>query len=116
MVRTPRLAAFAALLPIAAARGEEAHVRYVTDGDTFRLTSGERIRIAGIDAPETHAGQAKCRAELALGEAAATRARAMLDGRDLPDCWSRGEERGGGRAVRQSPTGVAAEEPLVVRS
>jgi endonuclease YncB( thermonuclease family) len=54
-------------------------VRYVTDGDTFRLESGERIRIANIDAPETHAGQAKCRAELALGLAATKRARALLD-------------------------------------
>ena len=58
-------------------------MRYVTDGDTFRLTSGERIRIAGIDAPETHADQAKCRAELALGEAAATRARALLERREV---------------------------------
>ena len=32
----------------------------VTDGDTFRLTSGERIRIADIDAPESQRGQAKC--------------------------------------------------------
>ncbi|MFA6125359.1 MAG: thermonuclease family protein [Sphingomonas sp.] len=83
MVRTPRLAAIAALLLIAAAPGEEARVRYVTDGDTFRLTSGERIRIAGIDAPETHADQARCRSEIALGEAAAARARALLDGRDV---------------------------------
>jgi micrococcal nuclease len=29
----------------------------LTDGDTFRLESGERIRIAGIDAPETHRNQ-----------------------------------------------------------
>ena len=27
-------------------------MRSVTDGDTFRLTSGERIRLIGIDAPE----------------------------------------------------------------
>ena len=83
MVRMPRLVAIAALLLIAAAPAERAQVRYVTDGDTFRLTSGERIRIAGIDAPETHADQARCRAELVLGEAAATRARALLDGRTV---------------------------------
>lgn len=29
-------------------------VAYVTDGDTFRCRSGERIRLAGIDAPELH--------------------------------------------------------------
>jgi endonuclease YncB( thermonuclease family) len=56
-------------------------VRYVTDGDTFRLTSGERIRIAGIDAPETHRDQAHCAAEIVLGDAAAQRARTILDRR-----------------------------------
>jgi endonuclease YncB( thermonuclease family) len=83
MVRTPRLAVIVALLLIAAAPGEEARVRYVADGDTCRLTSGERIRIAGIDAPETHPNQARRRAEMVLGEAAAARARAMFDGRDV---------------------------------
>jgi len=53
----------------------------VTDGDTFRLETGERIRIADIDAPESQPGQAKCSAELALGRAASGRARAMLAGR-----------------------------------
>jgi endonuclease YncB( thermonuclease family) len=33
-------------------------VHTVTESDTFRLESGERIRIANIDAPETRAGQA----------------------------------------------------------
>jgi len=28
-------------------------VLYVTDGDTLRCRSGERVRLAGIDAPET---------------------------------------------------------------
>lgn len=83
MVRTPRFAALATLLLIAAAPGEQARVRYVTDGDTFRLTSGERIRIAGIDAPETHADQAKCSAEMRLGQAAAAQARRLIDGRTV---------------------------------
>ncbi|WP_256215318.1 thermonuclease family protein [Sphingobium sp. AP50] len=56
-------------------------VRYVTDGDTFRLTSGERIRIADIDAPETHVRQAKCAREIEKGRAATAKARALLDGR-----------------------------------
>jgi endonuclease YncB( thermonuclease family) len=63
------------------ARIDSARVAYVIDGDTFRLESGERIRIANIDSPETHRGQAKCRAEIALGQAAAARARALLDHR-----------------------------------
>lgn len=62
--------------PASAAQGK---VRYVTDGDTFRLTSGERIRIANIDAPETRSGQARCKRELARGAAATQRARALLD-------------------------------------
>src|SRR3546814_14865496 len=41
---------------------DSGRVARVTDGDTFRLESGERIRIAGIDAPETHQiGRASCR-------------------------------------------------------
>ena len=41
--------AFLALAAVAPDRGE---VRYVTDGDTFRLTSGERIRISGTMPPK----------------------------------------------------------------
>jgi endonuclease YncB( thermonuclease family) len=66
-------------LAASSASAATGRVRYVTDGDTFRLESGERIRIANIDAPETHAGQAKCRAEIALGLAATKRVRALLD-------------------------------------
>lgn len=83
MVRVPRFIVIAAMLLTAAAPSDEARVRYVTDGDTFRLTTGERIRIAGIDAPETHADRAKCRAEQALGDAAAARARTLLDHREV---------------------------------
>ncbi|KKC24993.1 nuclease [Sphingomonas sp. SRS2] len=63
------------------AGAETGQVRYVTDGDTFRLESGERIRIANIDAPEIHARQAKCRLEIERGEAASERARTLLDGK-----------------------------------
>ena len=78
-----RMLAPIALFALAAAPPDRGEVRYVTDGDTFRLTSGERIRIAGIDAPETHRDQAKCAAELALGKAASARARALLDHRSV---------------------------------
>ncbi|MGK6321346.1 thermonuclease family protein [Sphingomonas sp. DT-204] len=71
----------AALIATAAALQDRARVAYVTDGDTLRLESGERIRIAGIDAPEIHEDQARCHAEIARGKAAATRARALLGGR-----------------------------------
>lgn len=65
----------------ASTHADTGRVRYVTDGDTFRLMSGERIRIANIDAPEIHASQAKCRLEVERGEAASRRARSLLDGK-----------------------------------
>lgn len=75
------LAAMSGTASGASARADTGRVRYVTDGDTFRLTSGERIRIANIDAPEIHARQAKCRLEVERGEAASRRARSLLDGK-----------------------------------
>lgn len=87
---TMRIAQYAALAAAAvllvAARTEERQfglVARVTDGDTFRLASGERIRIAGIDAPETQPGNAKCSAELARGKAANLHANALLNGRKV---------------------------------
>ena len=50
-------------------------------GDTFQLTSGERIRIAGIDAAETQLRQAKCRAEIATGKQQTADARRLIEGR-----------------------------------
>ncbi len=71
---------FASSLP-ALADGTTGRVAWVIDGDTFRLASGERIRIAGIDAPETRADQAKCPAEVERGRAATRDATALLRGR-----------------------------------
>ena len=48
----------------------------VVDGDTFRI-GGAKVRIAGIDAPETH--DYGCPEELALGERAAARLRELLN-------------------------------------
>ncbi|WP_449472582.1 thermonuclease family protein [Sphingobium chungangianum] len=77
-----RLAAIAAApFAIAAAPPGEAVVAYVIDGDTVRLEGGERIRIAGIDAPETRPDNAKCKAEIALGKDARARAKTLLEGR-----------------------------------
>ena len=74
-------ALFATLLLGAAAPARQARVAHVTDGDTIRLASGERIRIAGIDAPETQRGQAKCQREIDAGRAATATARRLLAGR-----------------------------------
>lgn len=76
--------AVAALLLIAAAPAPQSGVvAWVTDGDTFRLESGERIRIAGIDAPETRPGHAKCRTELVRGRQATQAMIALLKGRTV---------------------------------
>lgn len=81
MPRTELLAPLLLILAGAAPAPQSGVVSWVTDGDTFRLKSGERIRIAGIDAPETQPGNARCRAELARGKAATRAAIALLKGR-----------------------------------
>ncbi|HEX6410384.1 MAG TPA: thermonuclease family protein [Sphingomicrobium sp.] len=48
----------------------------VVDGDTFKL-SKRRVRIIGIDAPETH--HAACPEEARLGERATARLQALLN-------------------------------------
>ncbi len=48
----------------------------VVDGDTFYI-GGQKVRIAGIDAPETH--DYRCRSELQLGERAARDLQALLN-------------------------------------
>ena len=53
---------------------------YVIDGDTFVL-NGTRIRVAGIDAPETH--PARCPQEAQLGAAATQKLAELLRGRPL---------------------------------
>ena len=114
---------------------DSGRVAWVTDGDTFRLESGERIRIAGIDAPETHRDQARCAGEIVLGLKAKERATALLagreltfrrvgrsdkrtvatvvlDGHDLGTEWCRSALRRGGRAVGRSQTRAAAHPDL----
>jgi len=78
------LASLSSVALVAASEGQVTGVvRYVTDGDTFRLESGERIRIADIDAPETHRDQARCAQEIAKGKASADAVRALLDHRSV---------------------------------
>jgi hypothetical protein len=123
------LAMMASALMASSANAATGRIRYVTNGDTFRLESSERIRIANIDAPEIHANQAKCSSEIVQEEAAAARARALLDhrrvtfvrvgqsynrtvarvtfdGRDLGKRSWRWARRGLGCTTPQSRTGV----------
>lgn len=63
--------------------GQAATVAYVDDGDTVRLTSGARIRLAGIDAPEVgHAayGRKSATPDEPFGAASRQALRAMLAG------------------------------------
>lgn len=88
MLRALALSVLVAATPMpapagAADRDDSGRVAWVTDGDTFRLESGERIRIAGIDAPETHRDQARCAGETLLGLRAKDRATALLAGREV---------------------------------
>jgi micrococcal nuclease len=48
----------------------------VVDGDTFYI-AGKKVRIAGIDAPETH--DYRCDSELALGNKATRKLQALLN-------------------------------------
>lgn len=88
--------------------GRSTQTACVVDGDTFRL--GERrIRIIGIDAPETH--PARCPEEARLGEAATQRLQQLLNagpfemigsradltdryGRELRTIWRDGQSIG----------------------
>ena len=88
MLRALALSVLIAATPMPAPAGvadgdDSGRVAWVTDGDTFRLESGERIRIAGIDAPETHREQAKCAGEIALGLRAKDRTTSLLAGRQV---------------------------------
>ena len=66
------------------ARGRvSGQVASVTDGDTFRLTTGERIRIAAIDAPEVEWGQARCPDEIRQGLAAKRAAARLIQGQPI---------------------------------
>lgn len=63
----------------------------VVDGDTVRLSSGEKIRISNIDTPETPP-RSSCSEEARLAQAATANLRSMVSGardvRFIPD-WDR---------------------------
>ncbi|MFO1183750.1 MAG: thermonuclease family protein [Bauldia sp.] len=81
----------------------------VVDGDTFNL-GGERIRIEGIDAPETH--PPNCENEARLGERATERLRQLLA---VPPLLidRRGKDTFGRTLARVSAGGVDVGAKLV---
>jgi micrococcal nuclease len=57
-------------------------VSWVVDGDTIRLTNGQRVRLVQIDAPELHLGEcygARARSELEKQLPRGSRVRLELD-------------------------------------
>jgi endonuclease YncB( thermonuclease family) len=69
----------------------------VVDGDTVWI-GGRKVRITGIDAPETH--EPKCPREAALGNAAAERLRVLLSSGTLTFEAGNRDRDGNGRLLR----------------
>jgi len=75
------------------AGGELHRVAYVYDGDTIKLDTGERVRLIGIDTPESHDNPKLSRdierrhssrkAQLAMGKKAAEFTRSLLQGQEV---------------------------------
>lgn len=63
------------------AMAELATMARITDGDTFRTATGERIRIAAIDTPKTMRNRARCALEIVRGRAARAQLRDLIEWR-----------------------------------
>jgi micrococcal nuclease len=73
--------------------GQQHRVAYVSDGDTIKLDNGQKVRLIGIDTPETHDNVKLTRdvskrhssrsAQLQMGEEAAAFVRKFLQGKDV---------------------------------
>jgi endonuclease YncB( thermonuclease family) len=83
----------------------------VVDGDTFYI-SGQKVRIADIDAPETH--PPRCAEEARLGEAATARLRDLLNSGAVTMAANDRDEDVYGRKLRTvEANGVGVGEALV---
>jgi micrococcal nuclease len=92
--------------------GHGNHTDCVVDGDTFYFGS-EKIRIADIDAPETH--PSRCQREQALGDRATERLSQLLAGNDfeLLPLGKRDRDRYGRKLRMVMIDGKSAGERLV---
>lgn len=81
------------LSPATKVQADVYHVDKVYDGDTIHLTTGEKVRLIGIDAPESHENpkldrdvasrHSSRKAQLALGREAAGYVNAFLYNKDV---------------------------------
>ena len=74
-------AAFLAILVVGGKARSET-VKSIYDGDTFTLTSGEKVRLACVDTPEMR-NTAKKKADKPAAEAARTYLVGLINGQDL---------------------------------
>jgi hypothetical protein len=88
VIASPEGARQSSLDPVAKARDDGI---YVIDGDTFSM-GGQRIRVAGIDAPETH--PPRCMEEARLGLAATQKLRDLLGSGTVTVSGSRHDQYG----------------------
>lgn len=100
---------FAALASPALAETIDGARIHVIDGDTVALPSGEHIRLAGIDAPETW--HPHCQAEIEQGRAATARLRELLAG--PVEIERQGTDRYGRTLARLIAAGGDVEQPMV---
>lgn len=84
----------------------------VVDGDTFRM-NGTKIRIADIDAPETH--PSRCAEEARLGEAATLRLQALLNAGPVTLAAADRDEDRYGRKLRIVMRGKTSLGDVLVR-
>ncbi|HEX4848753.1 MAG TPA: thermonuclease family protein, partial [Novosphingobium sp.] len=92
--------------------GDAPRINCVVDGDTFWI-AGEKVRLADINAPETH--QAGCAAERELGVRATRRLIALLNaGPFTLEIEGRGTDRYG-RALRVARRGGSSIGQQLVR-
>ena len=81
----------------------------VTDGDTF-VCNDERIRIVGLDAPETYF--AECDAEYRLGVVAKRRIQELIAGANL-EIRRAGKDRYDRTLARVIADGIDVAEPMI---
>jgi micrococcal nuclease len=81
----------------------------VTDGDTF-VCNNERIRILGLDAPETYF--AKCDAEYRLGIVAKRRLQELVTGANL-EIRRNGKDRYDRTLAQVIADGTDVAEPMI---